>query len=184
MDKDKGKAATDWRTSSTYFMPSKPHKPLQRIDARVAELSLVPKTHQEYVQVLKYEETQKYDAHHDYFDPRLYAKDKNTLSMIGRGKKNRMATVLWYLSDVEGGGETVFPQSGGVHAPASMTSCDQGLKVTPKKGKVIMFYSLLPNGMGDRYSLHGACPVEGERPKWAANKWVWSYPITFGPGRD
>ena len=55
-------------------------------------------------------------------------------------------------------------------------------QVSPKKGKVIMFYSLLPNGMGDRFSLHGACPVEGKRPKWAANKWVWSSEISFGPG--
>ena len=85
--------------------------------------------------MLRYEETQKYDAHHDYFDPRLYAKDRNTINMIGHGKKNRMATVLWYLSDVISGGETIFPQSGGLPAPASMKSCAQGLKITPKKGK-------------------------------------------------
>jgi len=104
MDKDKGKAATEWRTSSTYFMPSRGHAPLQAIDARVASLTRVPTAHQELVQVLRYREGEKYDAHHDFFDPSLYAKDPNTLRMTQHGKVNRMATVLWYLSDVQGGG--------------------------------------------------------------------------------
>jgi len=41
------------------------------------------------------------------------------------------------------------------------------------KGKVIVFYSLKPDGSGDAYSLHSACPVK-EGLKWAANKWVWN----------
>ena len=41
----------------------------------------MPKSHQEFVQVLRYEEGQKYDAHHDWFDPKLYAADKGTLAM-------------------------------------------------------------------------------------------------------
>ena len=47
MDKDKGKEATEWRTSSTYFMPSKGHAPLQAIDDRVSQLTRVPTSHQE-----------------------------------------------------------------------------------------------------------------------------------------
>ena len=174
MDKDRGKAATEWRTSSTYFMASRGHAPLREIDARVAALTKVPTDHQEYVQVLRYLEGQKYDAHHDYFDARLYSKDKGTLAMTRNGKVNRMATVLWYLSDVEGGGETIFPQAGGTPPPRSMANCEVGLKVSPRKGRVIMFYSLTPDGQGDKTSLHGACPVVGSAPKWAANKWVWS----------
>jgi len=131
-----------------------------------------------YVQVLRYNEGQKYDAHHDYFDPTLYAKDPGTLRMTQHGKVNRMATVLWYLSDVEGGGETIFPMAGGKAAPRSMSACDRGLKVKPQMGKVIMFYSLTPDGKGDKSSLHGACPVEGGEAKWAANKWVWSSPMS------
>jgi hypothetical protein len=38
----------------------------------------------------------RYDVHHDYFDPRLYAKDKSTLELTQDGRRNRMATVLWY----------------------------------------------------------------------------------------
>jgi len=178
MDKDKGKEATNWRTSKTYFMASKGHSVLQAIDDRVAHLTRVPKSHQELVQVLRYGEHEKYDAHHDYFDPRLYSKDARTLSMTSNGKVNRMATVLWYLSDIDGGGETIFPQFGGLTPPRRNDQCDIGLKVKPKKGKVIMFYSLTPDGHGDKNSLHGSCPVEGIKNKWAANKWVWSAPMS------
>ena len=178
MDKDRGRKATDWRTSSTYFMPSKGHSPLQGIDARVAALTRAPKNHQELVQVLRYNTGQKYDAHHDYFDPILYSKDPGTLRMTQHGKVNRMATVLWYLSDVESGGETIFPQHGGAPPPRDMSQCNAGLKVSPKKGKVIMFYSLTPDGRGDKSSLHGACPVFGQAPKWAANKCVWTAPMS------
>jgi hypothetical protein len=41
MDKDKGKAATEWRTSKTYFMASRGHSPLQAIDDRFASIALV-----------------------------------------------------------------------------------------------------------------------------------------------
>lgn len=182
MDKDRGRASTDWRTSATYFMPSKPHPPLQTIDKRVASLSRVPVSHQELVQVLRYAHGEKYDAHHDYFDPRLYSKDARTLRLIQHGRANRMATVLWYLSDVQGGGETVFPRSGNLPAPRNNSPeggiCERGMKVSPKKGKAIIFYSLLPSGQPDALSLHGACPVVGGDHKWAANKWVWSTPMS------
>ena len=92
-----------------------------------------------------------------------------------------MATVLWYLSDVEGGGETVFPRAGHRPHPRGLSPeggvCDQGLKVRPEKGKAIVFYSLRPDGKPDELSLHGACPVVGAADKWAANKWVWSVPM-------
>ena len=61
MDKDKGKAATEFRTSSTYFLPSV-HPTLRTIDARVEALAHVDRTHQEFVQVLRYGKGQKYVA--------------------------------------------------------------------------------------------------------------------------
>lgn len=119
----------------------------------------------------------RYDAHHDWFDPNLYQNDENTLELIGHGARNRLATVFWYLSDVEEGGETVFPRLNGM-VPTSMQDCSQGLKVKPKKGRVIIFYSLLSSGKPDPLSLHGACPVK-EGIKWAANKWVWNEPMGY-----
>lgn len=55
----------------------------------------------EAMQVLRYELGQKYEPHFDYFH------DKVNQQLGG----HRIATVLMYLSDVEKGGETVFPNS-------------------------------------------------------------------------
>ncbi|CAM9616117.1 unnamed protein product, partial [Hapterophycus canaliculatus] len=164
MDHDKGKPDTNWRTSTTYFMPSTRDALLQGIDRRVQEFTRVPKSHQEQVQVLKYDKGQRYTAHHDFFNPKMYQKDERTLKNMDGGRKNRMVTVFWYLSNVEEGGETIFPRYGGFKGRVDFSDCTKGLKVKPAEGKVAMFYSLRPDGQFDDFSLHGACPViSGER---------------------
>lgn len=55
----------------------------------------------EAIQILRYEHGQKYEPHFDYFH------DKANQELGG----HRVATVLMYLSDVEKGGETVFPDA-------------------------------------------------------------------------
>eukprot|EP00545_Synedropsis_sp_CCMP1620_P005314 CAMPEP_0119006658 /NCGR_PEP_ID=MMETSP1176-20130426/2442_1 /TAXON_ID=265551 /ORGANISM="Synedropsis recta cf, Strain CCMP1620" /LENGTH=445 /DNA_ID=CAMNT_0006958609 /DNA_START=73 /DNA_END=1407 /DNA_ORIENTATION=- len=171
MDKDKGRPASDFRTSqSTFLGPT--YKGLAGVDQRTASLVRIPITHQEHVQVLRYGYTEKYNAHMDYFDPAHYKNDPNTMKTIENGKKNRLATVFWYLSDVPKGGETIFPRAGKAAHPTDMADCSVGLKVKPVRGKVIIFYSMTPEGGFDPYSLHAACPVQ-EGIKWAANKWVW-----------
>lgn len=84
------------------------------------------------------------------------------------------------MSDVVGGGETYFPYYGNrrLTTTHSMKDCDSlegGLRSPPREGRVIMFYSLLPNGDLDEKSLHGSCAVK-DGIKWAANKWIWSSP--------
>jgi len=168
MDKDRDKPDTNWRTSTQYFLPSTEHELVQDIDYRVAKLTRTSTVQQEYVQVLRYEKGQKYDQHTDYFDPQFYQSDPKTLELIQDGEKNRLITVLWYLSTVEEGGHTVFPLAFG-HKPANSSDCSKGLLVPPVKKEVVVFYSLHADGSLDHSSLHGACPV-GEGVKFAANK--------------
>ena len=98
----------------------------------------------------------------------MYQKDAGTLQLIENGRRNRLATVFWYLTTVKEGGETIFPRYNAGPHPRDAGDCSRGLKVKPEKGKVIIFYSLKANGEGDPYSLHGACPVLGEEDvKWA-----------------
>jgi prolyl 4-hydroxylase len=178
MDKDKGKPDTDFRTSTTYFLPSRTTT-LKTVDDRVASLTRVARQHQEYVQVLRYEHNQHYGSHHDYWDPDFY-QSPEWLDMTQGGFANRLATVFWYMTDVVKGGETNFPRAHGApDLPNTKANCaTRGLSVPPKEGKVIVFYSLKPDGSGDRFSLHSACPVL-EGTKWAANKWVWNSPKGF-----
>lgn len=173
LDGHEDRAASDWRTSTTYFLSSSNHPKLGEIDQRVADLTKVPVDHQEDVQVLRYEKTQKYDHHTDYFPAEFHKNSPDVLKLIDYGYKNRMITVFWYMSDVAKGGHTIFPRAGGAPQPLSMKDCTIGLKVPPKKRKVIVFYSLLPNGEGDPMSLHGGCPVE-DGIKYSGNKWVWN----------
>jgi prolyl 4-hydroxylase len=64
--------------------------------------------------VLQYKDGQRYDAHHDFFNHAYYLKDAGVQRMIDGGRRNRLTTVFWYLSDVEKGGETIFPRAGGM----------------------------------------------------------------------
>ena len=82
------------------------------------------------------------------------------------------------MTDVQEGGETIFPRAGGLPHPGdnnvdNLQRDQVGLLCKPKQGKIIVFYNLLPNGDIDPMALHGGCPVlKGE--KWAANKWSWN----------
>lgn len=86
-----------------------------------------------------------------------------------------MATVLVYLTDVEEGGETIFPYEGrfGLEHQATVDykSCDVGFRYKPRAGDALLFYSMYPNNTLDKHSLHGGCPVI-KGTKYVATKWV------------
>jgi prolyl 4-hydroxylase len=179
MDHDAGRPASDFRTSQTTFLEANNDPILIDIDYRTASLVRIPRNHQESVQVLRYGHTERYASHHDYFTPDLYRNDPSTLQLIQNGRRNRFATVFWYLSTVEEGGETVFPRFHG-QREKSVEDCTTGLKVRPESGKVIIFYNMKFDGSVDPKSLHGACPVK-RGVKWAANKWIWNEPMLYVP---
>lgn len=178
MDHDKGRPASDFRTSQSTFVNAADDEILNDIDHRTASLVRLPRDQQEDVQVLRYGINEHYYTHHDFFDPSLYQNDLMTQLTIQKGRRNRLATVFWYLNDVEEGGETIFPRFDNAPQPMDPSDCSSGLKVKPQRGKVIIFYSLLPDGSLDQLSLHGSCDVK-KGVKWAANKWVWNTPMAF-----
>ena len=89
------------RTSSGAFLKRGQDDAIQHIEAKIAKLSGIPAENGEGLQILNYEASEKYEAHFDYFHDQSNQLDGG----------QRLATMLMYLSDVEEGGETVFPAS-------------------------------------------------------------------------
>ncbi|KAI4387226.1 hypothetical protein MLD38_005071 [Melastoma candidum] len=152
------------RTSSGMFISASEDKygVLAFIEEKIARATSLPRSHGEAFNVLRYEVGQRYNSHYDAFSPSEY----------GPQKSQRVASFLLYLSDVEKGGETMFPFENGLNMDGNydFRECI-GLKVKPQQGDGLLFYSLLPNGTIDPTSLHGSCPViRGQ--KWVATKWI------------
>ncbi|GLT35002.1 hypothetical protein SLA2020_094870 [Shorea laevis] len=154
------------RTSSGMFLRRGQDKIIRDIEKRIADFTFIPIEHGEGFQVLHYEIGQKYDAHFDYFLDEFNTKNGG----------QRMATMLMYLSDVEEGGETVFPTAkGNISAVPwwnELSECGkQGLAVKPKMGDALLFWSMRPDATLDPSSLHGGCPVI-RGSKWSSTKWM------------
>ncbi|XP_024526616.1 prolyl 4-hydroxylase 1 isoform X3 [Selaginella moellendorffii] len=172
------------RTSTGMFLSNydRRYPMIEAIERRIAVYSMIPVENGELLQVLRYEPNQYYKPHHDYFSDQFNLK---------RGGQ-RVATVLMYLSDVEEGGETIFPSvqclllkmlykysflSIFLFPKVGDGECEcggelrKGLCVKPRKGDAILFWSAALDGNVDSNSLHGGCSVlRGE--KWSATKWL------------
>ncbi|XP_074349130.1 putative prolyl 4-hydroxylase 6 isoform X3 [Apium graveolens] len=165
-DNDSGESiASDVRTSSGMFLMKAQDEVVSGIESRIAAWTFLPVENGEAMQVLHYEHGEKYEPHYDFF------RDKANQELGG----HRVATVLMYLSNVERGGETVFPRSeeDTKTKDDSMSDCAKNgySAVKPQKGDALLFFSLHPDARTDSLSLHGSCPViEGE--KWSATKWI------------
>lgn len=152
------------RTSSGMFLSASQDKSgtLDVIEEKISRATMLPRTHGEAFNVLRYEIGQKYNSHYDAFHPDEY----------GPQTSQRVASFLLYLTDVEEGGETMFPYESGTNLDGKHDYRDcMGLRVKPRRGDGLLFYSLFPNGTIDPLSIHGSCAViKGE--KWVATKWM------------
>ncbi|KAI3385656.1 hypothetical protein SNEBB_000063 [Seison nebaliae] len=92
----------------------------------------------------------EYKPHYDCFDV-------NKLASTGQSSNQRIATWMYYLSDVEKGGATVFP--------------NVGARVVPIKRSAVFWYNLHKNGKPDVNTLHAACPIL-IGIKSVANHWI------------
>jgi prolyl 4-hydroxylase len=131
----------------------------------------------EPLQVVRYAPGQYYLPHTDYFET-----DQMYNPMVNNGT-NRFATLFVYLNTITDGGETIFPLAYEKRFLGSQwdlemfqfecTPSANVIRVAPKKGTGILFYSQHPNGTLDATSVHGACPPFG-KTKIAANLWMWN----------
>ncbi|XAR73728.1 Procollagen-proline dioxygenase [Bertholletia excelsa] len=167
VDSDTGKSKDSRvRTSSGTFLPRGRDKIIRDIEKRIADFTFIPAEHGEGLQVLHYEVGQKYEPHFDYFMDEFNTKNGG----------QRIATVLMYLTDVEEGGETVFPSAKGNISSVpwwnELSECGKGgLSIKPKMGDALLFWSMKPDATLDPSSLHGGCPViKGN--KWSSTKWM------------
>ncbi|KAK2408769.1 putative prolyl 4-hydroxylase [Trifolium repens] len=138
------------RTSSGTFLPIGYDKIVRNIEKRISDVTFIPVEYGEEFNVLHYEVGQMYVPHSDYFEDAFNIKNGG----------QRIATMLMYLSDVEEGGETVFPAAKGNFSSVpwwnELSDCGKkGLSIKPKMGDALLFWSMKPDGSIDPSSLHG-----------------------------
>ena len=125
---------------------------IAHLDARISELMNLPIENGEGFQVLRYPTGAQTTAHFDFLQP---TNDANRASIARSGQ--RVSTLIAYLNDVHGGGETVFSNA--------------GLAVVPQRGNAVYFEYCNRQGQVDHASLHAGNPVlSGD--KWVLTKWM------------
>ena len=140
------------RSSSGTFFNVNETPFIAMLDKRIAEIMDMPVENGEGLQILHYRQGGEYRPHFDYFPPT----DPGSQAHLQRGGQ-RVSTMVIYLSGVEDGGGTQFPEV--------------GLTVIPKKGSAVYFEYCNQAGEVDPLTLHAGLPVlAGE--KWIATKWV------------
>lgn len=146
--------AHETRTSSgMHFVPGS-SAVADAIQRKIVSIIGLPIDRAEPLQVLRYGPGEEYVAHFDFFDEDGGEPDDQPTTVERYGQ--RSATMICYLSAVESGGATVFPEV--------------GLEVRPLPGRAVYFTYLDADGTVDPMSLHGGAPVfEGE--KWIVTQW-------------
>jgi prolyl 4-hydroxylase len=121
---------------------------VRRAMNRVATITGIADTNFEPLQILKYEKDQFCKSHTDY-----------TTSHRHRPPGVRLLTFYFYLSDVDEGGGTYFPEL--------------NLTVAPKKGRAVLWPSVLnddPNSLDNRTVHEALTVVRGV--KYGFNTWI------------
>ncbi|XP_026089956.1 prolyl 4-hydroxylase subunit alpha-2 [Carassius auratus] len=136
------------RVSQSAWLSEQEDPVISQLNQRIAGVSGLELDTAEELQIANYGIGGQYEPHYD-------SKLRNDSDFQLRG--GRIATVLIYMSDVDIGGATVFP--------------DVGAALQPKRGTAVLWFNLLRNGQEDARTLHAACPVF-VGSKWVANKWI------------
>lgn len=139
------------RSSQGTFFTLGQNALVKKIESRISEITGVPASHGEGIQILNYIDGGEYRPHFDYFPDN----EGGRANMVQGGQ--RIITLIMYLNDVTTGGATIFPEL--------------NLSIFPKKGAALYFSYYNSLGQVNPLTLHGGAPViEGE--KWIATKWI------------
>lgn len=139
-----------YRVAHNNWMDNSDDPVMMKLDKLVEAITRLPFTEEsEDLQVANYGVGGHYKPHYDAF----------ILKIRPKASLKRRATYMYYLSDVQYGGATVFPKL--------------GIAVRPVKGAALFWHNLIWNSQQDleKRSLHAGCPVLLGN-KWVANKWI------------
>lgn len=144
-------AISDARSSYGAFLSRHMEDPvIKKLAEKISSWTFTPIENGEIFYLLRYEIGQEYKAHTDWFE-----RTEENQYIFDRGGQ-RVATVITYLSEAEGG-ETVFPEL--------------GIEVKPSKGDALLFWNVDTNGTEDYRTLHASKPVKSGT-KWALTRWI------------
>ncbi|XP_021343226.1 prolyl 4-hydroxylase subunit alpha-1-like [Mizuhopecten yessoensis] len=154
-----GKVMPNYKTrtgETAWIEPSE--KIAKKLENRVELLTGLDTFYREEMQTTEHFELVNYGLGGHYLN-HYDSLDLNKIKTINRDYAlgDRFATWMFYMSDVEAGGATVFPKL--------------NLRILPVKGSAVFWYNLLPSGVRDERSMHGSCPVL-LGSKWITTKWI------------
>lgn len=158
VDQDGQHSMNDIRTSHEFRLrPAFRNVVIDTVERRLADWSHYPMAHGELPLVLRYERTQSFEQHFDYFIPERFARGEGPMAEGGQ----RVATQLVYLNDDFDGGETRFDRA--------------DLVVTPRRGLCMMFHNVGPDHNVDPLTRHtGVAVTRGV--KWLLSRWIRELP--------
>ena len=138
------------RTSDGMFFQRGENELVKKIENRIATVINWPVESGEGLQILRYQNGQRYLPHNDYFDPA----HPGTKVLTSKGG-NRVGTFILYLSTPEEGGATFFP--------------DADIRISAIRGNALFFNYPIPTK--ETKTLHEGQPVINGT-KYIATKWL------------
>ncbi|XP_034486639.1 prolyl 4-hydroxylase subunit alpha-1 [Drosophila innubila] len=146
---------SEFRVSKNAWLAYNTHPTMGRMLRDMSDATGLDMTYCEQLQVANYGVGGHYEPHWDFFhDSRHYPAEEG----------NRIATAIFYLSDVEQGGATAFPFL--------------DFAVRPQLGNVLFWYNLHRSLDMDYRTKHAGCPVL-KGSKWIGNVWIHEATQTF-----
>jgi prolyl 4-hydroxylase len=129
------------------------------VERKINGLTGIDPRHGETIQGQRYAAGQRFKLHHDFFEiGQPYWEEMN------RTGGQRTWTAMIFLNEPEAGGETAFPRA--------------SIKVTPRKGNLLVWNNLNIIGGPNYFSLHEGMPVTAG-VKYIITKWHRERPWTY-----